>query len=235
MGWNLHISALNGPEQSKEQLHQRKMQVSRMVDVQVVCKVTDPEVLLRGETKRFTNQVTLQTTDGQNINTATSPADITAQKIDKSMAATNPVSEKVNFTIEANQLGQTLPTVEGTTLKLIDKMSSTLILDTTTILSSGFEILFEKSPKRIAVRKVNQATSASCKAIASLLVDDLLDSSSQSFVLAAFRPQDFFSDGGDCHDVQVVVIDRLSVLLWRFCPRQLAAGNTRYKSDRPCP
>lgn len=103
------------------------------VDVQVVCKVTDPKVLLGGETKRFTNQVTLQTTDGQDINTATSPADITAQKIDKSMAATNPVSEKVNFIIKANQLGQTLPTVEGTTLKLIDKMSSTLILDTTTI------------------------------------------------------------------------------------------------------
>lgn len=103
------------------------------VDVQVVCKVTDPEVLLGGETKRFTNQVTLQTADGQDINTATSPADITAQKIDKSMAATNPVSEKVNFTIKANQLGQTLPTVEGTTLKLIDEMSSTLILDTTTI------------------------------------------------------------------------------------------------------
>ena len=103
------------------------------VDVQVVCKVTDPKVLLGGETKRFTNQVTLQTTDGQDINTATSPADITAQKIEKSMAATNPVSEKVNFIIKANQLGQTLPTVEGTTLKLIDKMSSTLILDTTTI------------------------------------------------------------------------------------------------------
>lgn len=103
------------------------------VDVQVVCKVTDPKVLLGGETKKFTNQVTLQTADGQDINTATSPADITAQKIDKSMATTNPVSEKVNFTIEANQLGQTLPTVEGTPLKLIDKMSSTLILDTTTI------------------------------------------------------------------------------------------------------
>ena len=103
------------------------------VDVQVVCKVTDPKVLLGGETKKFTNQVTLQTADGQDINTATSPADITAQKIDKSMATTNPVSEKVNFTIEANQLGQTLPTVEGMTLKLIDKMSPTLILDTTTI------------------------------------------------------------------------------------------------------
>ena len=55
------------------------------MDVQVVCKVTNPKVLLGGETKRFTNQVTLQTTDGQDINTATSPADITAQKIDKSM------------------------------------------------------------------------------------------------------------------------------------------------------
>ena len=103
------------------------------VDVQVVCRVTDPEVLLGGKIKEFTNQVTLQTADGQNINTATSPADIEAQKIEKSMAETNPVSEKINFTIKANQLGQTLPTVEGTTLKLIDKMSSTLILDTTTI------------------------------------------------------------------------------------------------------
>lgn len=103
------------------------------VDVQVVCKVTDPEVLLGGKTKTFTNQVILQTEDGQNINTAASPAEITAQKIEKSMTTTNPVSEKVNFTIKVNQLGQTLPTVEGTTLKLIDKMSSTLILDTTTI------------------------------------------------------------------------------------------------------
>lgn len=103
------------------------------VDVQVVCRVTDPEVLLGGKIKKFTNQVTLQTADGQDINTATSPADITAQKIEKSMAGTNPASEKINFTIKANQLGQTLPTVEGTTLKLIDKMSSTLILDTTTI------------------------------------------------------------------------------------------------------
>ena len=103
------------------------------VDVQVVCKVTDQEVLLGGKTKTFTNQVILQTEDGQNINTATSPADITAQKIEKSMTTTNPVSEKVKFTIKVNQLGQTLPTVEGTTLKLIDKMSSTLILDTTTI------------------------------------------------------------------------------------------------------
>ena len=42
------------------------------------------------------------------------------------------------------------------------------------------------------------------------LVDDLLDRTSQGFVLAAFRPQDFFSDGGDRHAVQVVVVDRLA-------------------------
>ena len=50
------------------------------VDVQVVCRVTDPNVLLGGETKTFTNQVTLQTADGQDISTATSPATIEPQK-----------------------------------------------------------------------------------------------------------------------------------------------------------
>ena len=40
---------------------------SYSVDVQVVCRVTDPDVLLGGKEKTFTNQVTLQTTDGQDI------------------------------------------------------------------------------------------------------------------------------------------------------------------------
>lgn len=103
------------------------------VDVQVVCRVTDPEVLLGGETKTFINQVTLQTADGQDISTATSPAEITPKKIAKTFTTTNPVSEKINFTIEANQFGAALSTKDGTTLTLIDKLSSTLILDTETI------------------------------------------------------------------------------------------------------
>lgn len=100
------------------------------VDVQVVCRVTDPNVLLGGETKRFINQVTLQTADGQDISTATSPAEITPKKIAKTFTTT---SEKINFTIEANQFGAALSTKDGTTLTLIDKLSSTLILDTKTI------------------------------------------------------------------------------------------------------
>ena len=103
------------------------------VDVQVVCRVTDPDVLLGGETKTFINQVTLQTADGQDISTATSPAEITPKKIEKTFTTTNPVSEKINFTIEANQFGAALSTKDGTTLTLIDKLSSTLILDTETI------------------------------------------------------------------------------------------------------
>ena len=103
------------------------------VDVQVVCRVTDPDVLLGGETKTFTNQVTLQTTDGQDISTATSPAEITPKKLEKTYTPTNPKSEKINFTIEANQFGAALSTKDGTTLTLIDKLSSTLILDTESI------------------------------------------------------------------------------------------------------
>lgn len=106
---------------------------SYSVDVQVVCRVTDPDVLLGGETKTFTNKVTLQTTNGQDLSTAISPAKITPKKIAKTFTTTNPVSEKINFTIEANQFGAALSTKDGTTLTLIDKLSSTLILDTKTI------------------------------------------------------------------------------------------------------
>lgn len=100
------------------------------VDVQVVCRVTDPKVLLGGENKTFTNHVILRTTEGKEINTATSPATITPQKIGKTFVSDQ---QNITFTIEANQLGQALPTVEGTKLKLIDKLSPTLELDITTI------------------------------------------------------------------------------------------------------
>lgn len=102
------------------------------VDVQVVCRVTDPDVLLGGQEKTFTNQVTLQTTDGREINTATAPATIEPQKkLDKKI--TSKGTEKITFTIEANPFGEALPAENGTTLTLIDKLTSTLILDTGSI------------------------------------------------------------------------------------------------------
>lgn len=102
------------------------------VDVQVVCKVKDSDVL-HGIEKTFTNEVELQTADGQKMNNATSSATLKGQNLEKSMTSNQPANEKVKFTIKANPLGQEMPVKEGTTLKLIDKLSSSLILDTESI------------------------------------------------------------------------------------------------------
>ena len=102
------------------------------VDVQVVCKVKDSDVL-HGIEKTFTNEVELQTADGQKMNNATSSASLKGQNLEKSMTLNQPANEKVKFTIKANPLGQKIPVSEGATLKLIDKLSNSLLLDTKSI------------------------------------------------------------------------------------------------------
>lgn len=102
------------------------------VDVQVVCKVKDSDVL-HGMEKTFANEVELQTADGQKMNNATSSATLKGQNLEKSMTLNQPANEKVKFTIKANPLGQKIPASEGTTLKLIDKLSNSLLLDTKSI------------------------------------------------------------------------------------------------------
>lgn len=102
------------------------------VDVQVVCKVKDSDVL-HGIEKTFTNEVELQTADGQKMNNATSSATLKGQNLEKSMTSNQPANEKVKFTIKANPFGQKIPVSEGTTLKLIDKLSNSLLLDTKSI------------------------------------------------------------------------------------------------------
>ena len=102
------------------------------VDVQVVCKVKDSDVL-HGMEKTFTNEVELQTADGHKMNNATSSATLKGQNLEKSMTLNQPTNEKVKFTIKANPLGQEIPASEGKTLKLIDKLSNSLLLDTKSI------------------------------------------------------------------------------------------------------
>lgn len=101
------------------------------VDVQVVCKVTDPKVLLDSETKTFVNQVELQTEEGYALKTATAQATVSTKNIQKQI--TNKTNEKITFTIYTNPLGQTLPGGKNGTIKLIDKLSDTLILDITSL------------------------------------------------------------------------------------------------------
>lgn len=106
------------------------------VDVQVVCKVTDSNVLLGNKEKEFMNTVVLQTQDGNDITSASSPVKMKINNLDKSyipVTENNKNTNKVNFTINTNQLGQELPNNEGSKLKLIDKLSDTLILDTSSI------------------------------------------------------------------------------------------------------
>lgn len=107
-----------------------KQRDQNAVDVQVVCRVTDPDVLLKGDAKEFVNRVELQTEKGETIDVATSPATITPKKLEKTCVKAN---QNITFTIKANQLGETLPTIDGTKLKLIDKLSDTLVLDPKTI------------------------------------------------------------------------------------------------------
>ena len=108
-----------------------KQRDQNAVDVQVVCRVTDPDVLLKGEEKEFVNQVELRTIDGKKIDVATSPATITPKKLEKTCVKAN---QNITFTIKANQLGEILPTVDDSKkVKLMDQLSDTLVLNPETI------------------------------------------------------------------------------------------------------
>ena len=102
------------------------------VDVQVVCRVTDPEVLLGGEEKTFTNQVVLQSANGEDLATATADAKIKDTNLTKengySTTSSNE-SQKVTYTIVANSRGQKLLTAEGEKLTLVDALGEYLSFD----------------------------------------------------------------------------------------------------------
>lgn len=104
------------------------------VDVQVVCRVTDPQVLLGAQPNNFINKVTLQK-DGKDIATSSSKVpvqlDDTDKNINKELAKKN--GQKLEFEIDTNQLGQTLPTNDNGGLTLVDKLGDNLRLDTTSV------------------------------------------------------------------------------------------------------
>lgn len=104
------------------------------VDVQVVCRITDPQVLLGAQSNDFTNKVTLQK-NGKDIATSSSKVPVqltkTDKNIDKQLAETN--GQKLKFEINTNQLGQTLPTNDNGELTLVDKLGDNLKLDTTSV------------------------------------------------------------------------------------------------------
>ena len=100
------------------------------VDVQVVCRVTDPDVLLGGEKKTFNNKVMLQSPDGtKDYVSANADAEISNIKVLDKTHIHNDNSPKIDYTIMANEFGQTLLKNTTDKLTLVDEMSSNLVLD----------------------------------------------------------------------------------------------------------
>lgn len=100
------------------------------VDVQVVCRVTDPDVLLGGETKTFTNKVMLQSPDGtKDYVSANASAEISNIKILNKENVHNVKSPKIDYTITANEYGQTLLKNTTDKLTLVDDLDENLVLD----------------------------------------------------------------------------------------------------------
>lgn len=101
------------------------------VDVQVVCRVTDPDVLLGGGTKTFNNKVMLQSPDGtKDYVSANADATMSKTILSKTNNFVNKqkqVDSNITYTITANEYGQTLLKNTTDKLTLVDKMSSNLM------------------------------------------------------------------------------------------------------------
>lgn len=103
------------------------------VEFQIVCKVTDPEVLQGGIEKTFTNTVSM--TDSAQVAIGTDSDAVSIHS--KSLSKTGPYDPDTNsgvypFEITVNDLGTDL--VPGSdTIVLVDELSDTLILDPTSI------------------------------------------------------------------------------------------------------
>lgn len=103
------------------------------VEIQIVCKVTDPDVLLGGVSKEFNNVVSLQNSEGTTIGSDSNGVTIGKQTLSK-QGTYNPETNggRYPFKITLNELGEDL--VSGSdTITLVDHLSDTLILDTTSI------------------------------------------------------------------------------------------------------
>lgn len=103
------------------------------VEIQIVCKVTDPGVLLGGVSKEFNNVVSLQNSEGTTIGKDSNGVTIEKQTLSK-QDTYNPETNggRYPFKITLNGLGEDLVS-DADTITLVDELSDTLILDTTSI------------------------------------------------------------------------------------------------------
>ncbi len=103
------------------------------VEFQVLCRVTDPEVLQGGKEKTFDNKVTLLSKDGIAIDDHRSAVTLKRQTMEKTGIYDSKVnSGRYPFQITINELGEDL--VKGSDqITLVDEMCEVLTVDTTSI------------------------------------------------------------------------------------------------------
>lgn len=102
------------------------------VELQIVCKLTDPEVLLGGKEKTFENKVRLFK-DGTPIDSHTSPVTLSVKQMQKETGDRNTVSgAHYPFVITLNQEGIDLMP-KSDKITLVDELGENLTLDPSSI------------------------------------------------------------------------------------------------------
>lgn len=115
----------------------KNVQDYNSVDIQVVCKVTDPQLLLGGQTKSFENIAILQDKNGNEVVTpkidpSTARHSVIFNKEESVRITGSPNNDNnrfIDYTVTANTLGQNLPTDNEGNLVLAIKVDDNLLVD----------------------------------------------------------------------------------------------------------
>ena len=103
------------------------------VELQIVCKLTDPEVLLGGKEKTFNNTVKLRNSDDEVIDTAASGVTLSVPQMQKGKDNEAEVTGgNYPFTIQLNQEGIDLMP-KSDTITLVDELGDNLTIDISSI------------------------------------------------------------------------------------------------------
>lgn len=102
----------------------------KSLEIQVVTRVNDEEVLLDGKTKDFANKMTVKTEEGKTISNSTATVSVSKKTITKTKQDVK--DGKLPFTITVNESGEDLIKGEDT-ITLVDEMRSPLQFDTDSV------------------------------------------------------------------------------------------------------
>ena len=99
----------------------------RSLEIQVLTRVSDPEILLNGKEKEFVNAITVKNDSDKVISNSSATVTVTKKTISKEMGSVD--NSKLPFTLQVNSLGEDLVKGEDT-LTLVDEMKDPLQFDT---------------------------------------------------------------------------------------------------------